>query len=203
MSLELIIFVVPILILSIVIHELAHGYAALFLGDKTAENAGRLTLNPISHMDLWGSVILPVITLSMGFLFGYAKPVPYNPSNLKPGRFSEAIVAAAGPLSNFILATIFILLTNILGTSLSESVLYGFGLVIVLNIFLGIFNLIPFAPLDGSKILFAFLPYKVSRQVRAFMEAYWLVFFSFLLVILFTTNILGNIVNYILSFVLL
>ena len=194
MSLELILFIVPILILSIVIHELAHGYAALLLGDRTAENAGRLTLNPVSHLDLMGSVILPAVTLSMGFLFGYAKPVPYNPANLKPGRFSEAIVAAAGPISNFVLAGVFIILLNTLGTSIGEHVVQGFGLVIILYIFLGVFNFIPFAPLDGSKILFALLPYRISRQVRYFIEKYWFVFFILLLIIIFQTNLLSNLV---------
>ncbi|HEY4500581.1 MAG TPA: site-2 protease family protein [Candidatus Paceibacterota bacterium] len=103
------IFSLIVLLFSVVIHEISHGYAALFLGDRTAEYAGRLTLNPIKHIDLVGTIILPVISLLLpgSFLFGWAKPVPYNPYNLRNQRWGEAIVAAAGPLSNILLALIF------------------------------------------------------------------------------------------------
>src|SRR3989344_1310585 len=101
-------FQIAILIMSVVIHEVSHGYAASMLGDETARYQGRLTLNPIKHIDPVGSVVVPAISYFLGgFIFGWAKPVPYNPYNLKPGRWSEAIVAIAGPLSNLSLALIF------------------------------------------------------------------------------------------------
>src|ERR1041384_3295066 len=101
-------FQIAILIMSVVIHEVSHGYAASMLGDETACYQGRLTLNPIKHLDLVGSFIVPVIAyMTGGFIFGWAKPVPYNPYNLRPGRWSEALVAIAGPISNISLAIIF------------------------------------------------------------------------------------------------
>src|SRR3989344_7445171 len=101
------IFQIAVLIMSIVVHEVSHGYAANYLGDPTAKYEGRLTLNPIKHLELFGSIILPTISyLFAGFIFGWAKPVPYNPHNLRPGRFSEAIVAGAGPLTRLVIALI-------------------------------------------------------------------------------------------------
>src|SRR3990167_10066076 len=102
------IFLIAVIIFSVIIHEVMHGVAADYLGDKTARYAGRLTLNPIPHIDLFGSIILPVLLAlsNSPFFFGWAKPVPYNPYNLRPGRFSEAIVAGAGPASNLVIAII-------------------------------------------------------------------------------------------------
>jgi Zn-dependent protease len=151
-------FVIVVIIFSAVIHEVMHGLAADYLGDKTARYAGRLTLNPIPHIDPFGSIILPVIlTLSNSPLFfAWAKPVPYNPYNLRPGRFSEAIVAFAGPLSNLVLALLFGVLIR-LGVFSHDinSVLF---LVVVINTMLFLFNLIPVPPLDGSKVIEALLP---------------------------------------------
>src|SRR3989338_5580912 len=102
------IFQIAILIMSVVIHEVSHGYSASMLGDQTARYQGRLTLNPIKHLDFVGSFLVPLSSYFLGgFIFGWAKPVPYNPYNLRPGRWSEAIVASAGPVSNIILAIIF------------------------------------------------------------------------------------------------
>src|SRR3990167_11078259 len=101
------IFQIAILIMSVVIHEVSHGYAASFLGDQTAKYQGRLTLNPLKHLDFVGSFLVPAFSYFLGgFIFGWAKPVPYNPYNLRPGRWSEAMVAATGPLSNITLAVI-------------------------------------------------------------------------------------------------
>src|SRR3972149_7586905 len=108
------IFQIAILIISVVIHEVSHGYAASFLGDQTAKYQGRLTLNPLKHLDFVGSFLVPSMAYFLGgFIFGWAKPVPYNPYNLKPGRWSEAVVAVAGPGSNLVLALIFGLLVRI------------------------------------------------------------------------------------------
>lgn len=158
MFMSLIIFC--ILILSIVAHEVAHGVAALWQGDPTAKYAGRLTLNPIPHIDIIGSIVVPLVCAisGAGIFFGWAKPVPINPYNFRNQRWGEAFVAAAGPFINIVIAGIFTVLVRFgdFGTSFME---LAVG-VIVINIVLAIFNLIPIPPLDGSKILFSLLPQK-------------------------------------------
>jgi Zn-dependent protease len=168
------IFVIAILIMSVVIHEVAHGYAALYLGDRTAQYAGRLTLNPIKHLDLIGSVIVPILGyLAGGVIFGWAKPVPFNPYNLRSQRWGEAIVAAAGPLSNLALAIIFGLLIRF--ATFGSQAFYGLaGYLVLVNIVLFVFNLIPIPPLDGSKILFSILPYRM-QGIRIALERYGLI----------------------------
>lgn len=160
-------FLIVIIIFSAVIHEVMHGVAADKLGDPTARYAGRLTLNPIPHLDPVGSVLLPIaLALSNApFFFAWAKPVPYNPYNLRPGRFSEAIVAFAGPLSNLGIA----LLTGVLmrALALAPEVNAIFFLIVVVNVALFFFNLIPIPPLDGSKILSAMLPGALGRAYDA------------------------------------
>ncbi len=181
------VFGIAILILSIIVHEVAHGVAANWLGDPTAKYAGRLTLNPIPHLDLIGSIVLPLLTFfSGGFIFGWAKPVPYNPFNLRNQRWGELLVALAGPASNLLLATIFGLVIRLL--PLSQSFTTIFSLVVLMNLSLAIFNLIPIPPLDGSKILFAFLPLSMLH-IRYFLER-----FGFILVILFVI-FLGSIIS--------
>lgn len=167
------IFSIIILIMSVVVHEVSHGYAAYLQGDNTAKYQGRLTLNPLKHLDLFGSIILPILSyLGGGFIIGWAKPVPYNPYNLRNGRWGEFWVAAAGPLSNIALALIF-------GLALRFDVASAFGAafanialsITVINLVLATFNLIPIPPLDGSKILFAFLPYSFEG-LRRNLEQY-------------------------------
>lgn len=170
-------FGIAILILSVVVHEVSHGYTADKLGDPTARLAGRLTLNPIKHLDLMGSFIIPVITYSLGgFIFGWAKPVPYNPYNIRE-KWGEAAVAAAGPASNFVLALIFGLILRF--GSFDPVVNTALALIVFINILLGIFNLVPIPPLDGSKILFWILPGKYYH-LREKIERY-----GFFLVIAF------------------
>ncbi|HEY4479504.1 MAG TPA: site-2 protease family protein, partial [Candidatus Paceibacterota bacterium] len=151
------IFQFIILIISVIIHEVAHGYMALWLGDPTAKYEGRLTLNPVKHIDLWGSIIIPIITTLAGFTFGWAKPVPYNPYNLRNQRWGDALVAIAGPASNIILASLFGLVIR-LGmhfSFLSAEFISLASLVVLVNIVLALFNLVPIPPLDGSKIFFS------------------------------------------------
>jgi Zn-dependent protease len=184
MGLDAVFFVI-ILIISVVVHEVAHGYAALSLGDQTAKVAGRLTLNPLPHIDPFGSVILPFIMslLPGGIIFGWAKPVPFNPYNLRAGKWGPALVAIAGPVSNLFIATIFglgIRFADLLSIS-SPAVLGLLQMIVLLNIVLAVFNLIPVPPLDGSKILFALLPYQ-WRHVEEMLERYSLVL---LLVVIF------------------
>lgn len=164
------IIVILVLIISIVLHEVAHGYAANWLGDPTARLAGRLTLNPISHIDLVGSIIIPAMLYltSAGFMFGWAKPVPYNPYNLRNQRWGEAFVAFAGPGTNFLLAGIFAVLINLSGAfDLAPSFVDLAQYIVFINVFLGCFNLIPFPPLDGSKVIEPFLPIAIRMRYRA------------------------------------
>ena len=160
--------------MSVVIHEVSHGYMAYYFGDVTAKMAGRLTLNPLKHLDMMGSVIVPTFAfLLTGFIFGWAKPVPYNPYNLRDAKIGEPMVALAGPLSNFVVALIFGLLMRF--GAISMELITPASLIVFINILLGIFNLIPIPPLDGSKILFAILPYNMN-YIREFLERYYFVF---------------------------
>ena len=156
-----------ILILAIILHEVAHGYAALLLGDQTAEQAGRLTLNPIPHVDFLGTIVVPGILILTGanILFGWAKPVPYNPYNLK-GRYAEAIVAAAGPAVNIVTAVVFGLLFRFGGAVLPAWLLLLCGVIVPVNLFLAFFNLLPVPPLDGSRIVMTLLPYHLRVRLE-------------------------------------
>jgi len=159
------------LIISVIIHEMAHGYAANWLGDPTARLAGRLTANPIPHIDPLMSVILPGLLVVTGspLLFGAAKPVPYNPYNFTNQKWGEAIVAFAGPAANLVIAVIFASLiraSEVLG--LNEAFVQLSFSIIVLNIFLAFFNLVPIPPLDGSKIFPKFLPLALQLKYDNF-----------------------------------
>ena len=190
------IFYIIVLIMSIVIHEFSHGYAAYRLGDNTARLSGRLTLNPIKHLDPFGSVILPLLLIVMkaGFVIGWARPVPYNPENLRKGRMGNMIVAFSGIAANLIVAIIFGLLIRfapILGLPmydpLSVHPFYKISSIIVLmNLVLALFNIIPIPPLDGSKILFSFLPLKF-RQIENFLEQWGMFFLLFFIIFLWSS----------------
>lgn len=183
------IFYIIVLIISVVAHELAHGYAALFFGDNTAKYQGRLTLNPIKHLDLFGSVLLPLMLIltKVPFLIGWAKPVPYNPANFKQEEKTKAIfwVASAGILTNLVIATFFGLFIRVYYSFFGADpvVISLLSVVVLVNIVLALFNLIPIYPLDGSKILFNFLPRKFTK-VELFFQKYSLflmLFFIFFL----------------------
>lgn len=184
--------IIVALIMSIVFHEMAHGYAANWLGDPTARLSGRLTANPLAHIDPLGSVILPAILFLGGahMLFGWAKPVPYNPYNLRNQKWGEALVALAGPVSNIVLAIVFALLIRlapVLDLSIAFVTLSLY--VVYINILLACFNLIPIPPLDGSKILPAILPLSLSMRYRNFViwaERYG-IFVAFAFIFLFMT----------------
>ena len=159
---------IVIVILSIIFHEVAHGFVADWLGDSTARYAGRLTLNPLPHIDPVGSILVPGILALTGspFLIGWAKPVPYNPYNLKRGgKWAEALVAAAGPLTNVVIALVFglVLRFGVPSGSISGSLLTVCVTVVYANLVLAIYNLIPLPPLDGSKVLRSILPYQLSQ----------------------------------------
>jgi Zn-dependent protease len=171
------VFQIAILIMSVVVHEVSHGFAARFYGDNTAEYEGRLTLNPLKHLDPFGSVILPLLlymTSSGSFVFGWAKPVPYNPHNLKPGRWPEAFVALAGPLANIIIAFFFGMLIRFGGGSFTTEFLHITAVIVLINLLLAVFNLMPFPPLDGSKLLYAIFPEKLY-EMRRFFDQFGLI----------------------------
>ena len=159
-----ILFLIAVLIMSVVIHEVSHGFAANWLGDPTARLEGRLTLNPVPHIDPVGSVILPAILAlsSSPFLFGWAKPVPYNPYNFqRGGRWAEALVAGAGPAANIVIALVFGALVRF-GVIPLEAVNLAVS-IIFLNVLLAVFNLMPIPPLDGSKVFSSLLPQPFAR----------------------------------------
>jgi len=178
------IFFLIALIFSIIIHEVSHGYMAEHLGDPTARLQGRLTLNPIPHIDLVGSILVPAFLVLTGasFLFGWAKPVPYNPYNLRDQKWGEAKVAAAGPGVNILFAIGFGLVVRFGEASLSPVFVALAGMIVLINIMLALFNLIPIPPLDGSKVLRSVLPLKGNIAFQRF-EA-WLSSQGFLVMIL-------------------
>lgn len=193
------IFQILVLVLSAVIHEYMHGFVAFQLGDSTAKDAGRLTINPIPHLDLWGSILLPMMMIfsGLGFVIGYAKPVPYNPYNLKDKKWGEAKVAIAGPLSNLALAIFFgIVLRFVPFISLTFSGLLS--IIIYINLLLMVFNLLPIPPLDGSKILAAFMSPETKRKYYS-LSAYGMLMVVFVVVffgsaITIPVNLLFNLI---------
>lgn len=192
----LIILSIIILIFSVIVHEVSHGYMANRLGDPTARLQGRLTLNPMKHIDPVGSILVPLITSLFGFTFGWAKPVPYNPYNLKNKRQGEFLIALAGPASNLLLAFIFGTIIRFVAagatsvTPFIEICTY----IVIINIILAVFNLIPLPPLDGSKILFSILPNQYGR-VRIILETYAPIFV--LIVVFFLWQIVSPIIPWV------
>lgn len=169
-----IIFIFLIFYFSMTVHEVAHGAVAGMLGDPTAKLAGRLTLNPLKHIDPFGSVILPafliltsVITEGFGIIVGWAKPVPYNPHNLRDQKYGRAKVGAAGPLANLIVAIVFgVTLRFLPMTEIAflQNLQIGFVYIVWFNLLLFVFNLWPAPPFDGHHILFTFFPFLESKM---------------------------------------
>ncbi len=172
MELISLVFFFLIIVPSSILHEYAHGWMADRLGDPTAKYAGRLTLDPRAHIDMWGTILMPLMLffLTAGrFLFAYAKPVPFNPYNLKDQRWGPVWVALAGPASNFLLAGAFGVLMRFLPVS---SLTVFLSIIVYANVLLGVFNLVPIPPLDGSKLLFAILPSEHSQRLQMTLERY-------------------------------
>lgn len=163
---------IAVLVISVILHEMAHAYAANWLGDPTARLEGRLSPNPIVHIDPLMSVIIPAILVLSGspILFGAAKPVPYNPYNFTNQKWGEAIVAGAGPAINILLAIIFAMIIRLSEfVDIFSSTFLNLALsAVAINIFLAIFNLVPIPPLDGSKILPRFLPFSLQMKYETF-----------------------------------
>jgi len=181
------IFSLLVLLFSAILHEISHGFSAKLQGDNTAEAAGRLTLNPLPHLDLFGSIILPLILAlpalfgMPAFIIGWAKPVPFNPNNLRNKKRGAALVALAGPLTNILIALFFGIIFRI--SLLFHNLPLSFGaflmVIIWINLLLAVFNLVPLPPLDGSKLLFSLFPLSWIK-VETWLERY-----GFLLLLMF------------------
>ena len=179
-------FIYVIIVLSATFHEYAHGFMAYRLGDSTAKNEGRLTLNPLAHIDLVGTVVIPLFLLFFsGIFIGWAKPVPYNPHNLRDQRYGSLKVGIAGPGANLLIALLLGMLirlegVGIMGNILSPVFVQMLTLVVYINIFLALFNLIPLPPLDGSKIAMDLFPAFRNTILRAgFLGIFLALFMAF------------------------
>lgn len=169
---KILVWGIPILF-AITVHEAAHGYVARIFGDYTAQKLGRVTMNPIKHIDLMGTIVIPLVMLiSTNFIFGWAKPVPVNPNNLKNPKKHMAIVAAAGPLSNLLMAILWVFLLKMSVWLVQNDFRSGIPFIymgqagILINLVLMVLNLLPIPPLDGSKILMAFLPTRINEYLN-------------------------------------
>ncbi|MFH1182827.1 MAG: site-2 protease family protein [Candidatus Moraniibacteriota bacterium] len=193
-SLQTLSFLIAIVV-ALTIHEFAHAFVANYLGDPTAKYAGRLSLNPIRHLDPMGTALLLIFLFTVGLGFGWGKPVPINPYNLRH-RHGELLVSLAGPFSNLLLAILLILVVAMLPTGVTGGWSNDFSglinILVAVNVMLGIFNLLPIPPLDGSKILFDLLP-QGQTEVRASFERYGP--FILIAVILFGFGFLGSFVK--------
>ena len=193
-SVVAIICLVVIILTSMILHELAHGVVAYALGDDTAKQEGRLTLNPFKHLDPFLSLVLPLFLLiSGGPIFGGAKPVPVNSRNLKWGVWGMALVAIAGPLTNFLLAFVAFLLGFWTGGLADTGVVgYCFSEFVLINLGFGIFNLIPIPPLDGSRVLYAIAPDAV-RNIMDQMEGMGILIV--MLIVVFVPSVISMVIG--------
>jgi Zn-dependent protease len=197
MDLGITIFFVIVLIFSVIIHEISHGYIALWLGDTTAKDAGRLTLNPLAHIDIFGSVLFPLLLAMTGApVFGWAKPVPYDPRFLKNPKQASGLIALAGPASNLLVAIIFAVISRIMLTMSPTDFLVNLyrlvAVIVQVNISLAIFNLLPIPPLDGSGVLFSLLP-RGTEQFQIFLRRYG--FYILILLVMTGLNFLNPIMQ--------
>jgi len=194
-----------VFLLSLTVHECAHAWMAERVGDPTGRYLGRVTLNPIPHIDIFGTIIFPLLAFtSGGFMFGWAKPVPYNPANLRDRKWGELLIAAAGPLSNLILVVLFFALARLLfGNTLlyaiqdnGDPLAIFLWTGILLNIVLAVFNLIPVPPLDGSKVLMNLLPDSVAESYSQIPDWAGFIVLILLISIGFTQSLITPIINF-------
>lgn len=191
------------LVISITIHEAMHAYTSHWLGDDTAHREGRITLNPLAHVDLFSTILLPLITL---ILFRVpllaAKPVPFNPNRVKYGEFGVALVGVAGPLTNVALAGMGAVLVKLLQGGVSIDVLTALIIFVQINIGLFIFNMIPIPPLDGSRVLYAFAPEALQRLMVQMEQFGIFIVFALVLMVPAFTDMLVNLNNAVFRFLI-
>lgn len=193
---QLFLIIILSVIYALTIHEFSHALAANYLGDNTAKYSGRLSLNPIAHLDLWGTLML----IFAGF--GWGKPVPVNIHNLKWRKWGEAFVSMAGPLSNFISVVLFVFIFKLTAPHLAADnlLLIFISYLVIVNLVLGVFNLIPIPPLDGSKVLFTIIPERYDHVKRWLSVNGMLLLIALLLIDNFTSiNVFGHIFNFFLN----
>lgn len=192
------------IILSMGVHEAMHAFVAHSLGDTTARDEGRLTLNPLKHVDLYMTVLLPIILILMRLPpFFVAKPVPFNPARVKYEEYGAAMIGIAGPLTNFVLAAVVALSLRLSGAG-EDSTLYAYGSTfIVINLAFFIFNMIPFPPLDGSRVLYAFAPEPLQKIMYQIESAGFLTILIFMLLLFpFVAPIVSNSIEVLYRFLL-
>ena len=199
-----IVIVIGSILISMTLHEAMHAYTSNYLGDDTARLMGRLTINPLKHIDPFTTVLMPVLLyIAVGIPFGAAKPVPFNPNRLKYDEFGAALVGIAGPLTNLFLAIVSGLwLRFVLGFE-ANVITEGVLLFMIVNLSFFVFNIIPFPPLDGSRVLYALAPEPVQNVMRTIERGGITYFFVFLFLLYpFVTQIIGNSVEAISSVIL-
>lgn len=202
----MVIIIFLLFIYSIIIHEISHGFVADKLGDPTARIQGRLTFNPISHIDIFGSIILPLFLYFLSpIIFGWAKPVPFDPFNLKNPRKDSAIISLAGPLSNIIIAIVLSIILRIFiafNIAMVSQLYSVIGLTIQINVMLGVFNLIPIHPLDGFKVVGGLLSEKQAHEWYQ-LERYGVIFLlAFLFFPVGGSNMLNLVLGPVVRFIL-
>ncbi len=182
--------VLGVILVSMTIHEAMHGFMAYYLGDDTAKLQGRLTLNPIKHIDPFLTILLPILlAISGGPIFGGAKPVPFNPARVRYGEWGSALVAIAGPLVNLVIAFVSFGIFTVLGTGANELVLDILYLSVIVNLGFFVFNMLPIPPLDGSRVLYAIAPDGVRRGMVA-IEQFGII--GIFLIVLLASSLIGT-----------
>jgi Zn-dependent protease len=201
MGIEDIAIVLVVILLSMTLHEAMHGFMAYFLGDDTAKREGRLTLNPIKHIDPFLTIILPVLlAIAGGPIFGGAKPVPYNPARVKYDEWGAALVALAGPLTNLLIAFVAFGIYAVAGApSTTEGIGHIISIVVSVNLGFFVFNMIPIPPLDGSRVLYALAPEFVRRGMEA-IERFGIIFIF--IIVLAASSFIGVFMVTVINFIL-